>query len=160
MGLTKRFTPGSKFLQGFFCPKYPEKYLGNVWEIFYRSSWERKFMVILDSHPRVLRWGSEIVKIQYFDVLDTKTKNYYADFYFEMLQEDGRVTKFLVEIKPSEQTEKPKPPKGKETEKKKMKYLQENRTYMMNQQKFGAAKAYCEERGWVFMVVTEKNMTF
>jgi len=160
MGLSKKFTPGSRYLQGWFAPKHPEKYLGDLGDIFFRSSWERKFMIILDLHPRVLRWGSEMVKIRYLDAFEEKVRNYYVDFYFEMLQANGELVKFLVEVKPDEQTRPPKPPRGKETEKKKMKYLNSHKIYMTNQQKFAAAKEFCKIRGWVFMVVTEKNMNF
>ena len=38
----------SGFIQGYFNPKNPEKYKGPS-PIIYRSSWERKFMIMCDS---------------------------------------------------------------------------------------------------------------
>jgi hypothetical protein len=42
-----------RFLQGKYSPKFSKKYKGNPCEIYYRSSWERKFMVYCDKNENV-----------------------------------------------------------------------------------------------------------
>ncbi len=40
--------------QGYFKPKNPQKYKGDPTNIIYRSGWELKFMLYVDSHPEIL----------------------------------------------------------------------------------------------------------
>jgi hypothetical protein len=58
----------------------------------------------------------------------------------------------LIEIKPKHQTIPPKPSKRKSK-----RYLHEAMTYGINQAKWAAAHAFCKQRGWDFMVVTEEH---
>ena len=44
---------------GRYVPTNPKKYKGNPTTIYYRSLWERKFMVYCDKNPRILEWGSD-----------------------------------------------------------------------------------------------------
>ncbi len=101
-------TKNSGFIQGYFNPTYPEKYLGKA-PIIYRSSWERKFMILCDMREDVVAWSSEPVEIKYWSTLDSKERKYYPDFYMKV-QKGETYEEFLVEIKPSEQIKKPKPP--------------------------------------------------
>jgi hypothetical protein len=48
-----------KYIQGYYTPKNPAKYVGDKSTIYYRSSWEKKFMVWADSNPNVIHWNSE-----------------------------------------------------------------------------------------------------
>ena len=36
-----------------------KKYVGDPTKIFYRSLWERKFMVYCDNNDKIIEWGSE-----------------------------------------------------------------------------------------------------
>ena len=45
--------------KGLFKPKNPSKYKGNINEIVYRSSWEKKMMIYCDTTKSVVEWGSE-----------------------------------------------------------------------------------------------------
>ena len=56
---------------GKFKPKNYKKYKGNPTKIFYRSLWERRFMVYADSNPNIIEWGSEEVVIPYISPLDS-----------------------------------------------------------------------------------------
>ena len=58
---------------GKFKPKNYKKYKGNPTKIFYRSLWERRFMVYADSNPNIIEWGSEEIVIPYISPLDRKT---------------------------------------------------------------------------------------
>ena len=55
---------------GKFKPKNYKKYKGNPTKIFYRSLWERRFMVYADSNPNIIEWGSEEIVIPYISPLD------------------------------------------------------------------------------------------
>ena len=48
---------------GRYIPTHPKKYKGNPTTIYYRSLWERKFMVYCDKNDRILEWGSEEIQI-------------------------------------------------------------------------------------------------
>ena len=50
-----------KSYSGKFKPKNYKKYKGDPTKIFYRSLWERRFMVYCANNPKVLEWASEEV---------------------------------------------------------------------------------------------------
>ena len=80
---------------GRFTPLNPQKYKGNVRNIVYRSSWERRFMGYCDKNKDVLEWGSEEIVIYYRSV-DNKIHRYYPDFYMKVKQSNGTYKKFVV----------------------------------------------------------------
>lgn len=149
-------TKNSNFNQGYFNPKHPEKYIGPA-PIIYRSSWERKFMIWCDENDKVLRWSSEPVEIKYWFRKDNKAHKYYPDFYFKQLQPDDSTKEYLVEIKPKSQIQKPKPPK-KNSRKALESYRFLAEQYVKNTDKYIAAREYCENRGWHFIVLTEDTI--
>jgi len=59
----------SKYHQGRFNPRNPEKYKGDFRNIIYRSSWEVEFMRYCDRNPNILEWGSEEFFIPQKDIL-------------------------------------------------------------------------------------------
>lgn len=111
-------------------------------KIIYRSSYERKFMIWLETNKTVKHWGSECVKIPYYYV-DGKIHNYYPDYFVEF--EDGTCT--IVEIKPHNQTIKP---------------INENcwayNEYIKNMCKWRSTKEFCEAKGYKFKILTEKTI--
>ena len=105
----------SKYHQGYFHPKNPEKYIGNSENIVYRSSWELKFMQWCDRTPNVLKYGSEEFCIPYYNQVKQKVCRYFPDFIIEVLENNGKTQKYVIEIKPKKQ---PVPPvKGKKKNK-------------------------------------------
>ena len=66
---------------------------------------------------------------------------------------DGKVGKYLVEIKPEKFTKPPTIPK-----KKTKRFIQEVFNYGTNQAKWKQANEYCLDRGWEFLVLTEKDL--
>ena len=54
----------SRFAQGKFMPKNPEKYVGNKAPT-YRSSWEFAFMRFCDTNDGIQKWASEAISIPY-----------------------------------------------------------------------------------------------
>jgi len=91
---------------GFYKPKNPTKYRGNPTNIVYRSLWERKFMVFCDSNPSIIEWGSEEIIIPY-RAPDGKVRRYFPDFYIKVKEKSGKLTKYIIEIKPKKQTQPP-----------------------------------------------------
>ena len=134
--------------QGKYRPTFPRKYKGDYHNIIYRSSWEYKFLVWCDWSSSVTEWGSEEIVIPYISPADGRRHRYFPDFYVKI----GR-KKYMVEVKPLRQTKQPKKQK-KQTKA----YITEVVTYAINQAKWEAAKEYCKDRGWEFMLITEKEL--
>lgn len=149
-------TRNSNFNQGYFKPKHPEKYIGPT-PIIYRSSWERKFCIWCDENDKVLKWSSEPVEIKYWFRKDGKAHKYYPDFYFKQIKQDGSQIEYLVEIKPKSQITKPQLPK-KNSRKALESYRFLAEQYVKNMDKYTAAKEYCKNRGWQFIVLTEDTI--
>lgn len=139
--------------KGIFRPKNPQKYRGDPSNIIYRSNWELKLMMYLDSHPHVLQWASEELVIPYRSPIDGKVHRYFPDFFVKKQNIDGKVESVIIEVKPSVQA---KPPKVQAKPTKK--YIREVATYGINQAKWKAAKEFCEDRNWKFVVMTEKEL--
>jgi hypothetical protein len=141
-----------KYLQGKFIPKNPEKYVGDVDNISFRSSWERKAMIFFDDNPNVLKWGSEELIIMYVSPVDDRPHRYFPDFILSLKSRDGLIKKYVVEVKPAIQCE---PPKQK---KKTQRMLMEVKTYAVNQAKWEAARKWCASNGFEFTILTEREL--
>lgn len=144
----------SKYYQGKFNPRNPVKYKGKS-PIFFRSSWESKFMVYMDSSPSVIEWGSESAVIDYFDQLTKTKRRYYIDFSATIKDKNGAIRRLYIEVKPYCQTL--KPVRGKKREKT---FLCETATYIKNACKWEAAAKWAKSRGAEFRVLTENDFMF
>ena len=145
--------------KGKFKPRNPKKYKGNPTNIIYRSLLERRFMVYLDRTPSVLKWSSEEIIIPYVSPLDKRVHRYFPDFYMKYKNKPGMIVEQLIEIKPSQQTKPPSPkrkltPKGRTSKR----YLKEVNLYIINEAKWKQAIKFCEERGWEWRIITEKEI--
>ena len=60
----------------------------------------------------------------------------------------------MVEIKPFKQVQGPNPHPKRRTKS----WMYEVRTFVTNQAKWSAAREYCEDRGWNFRIITEKEL--
>ncbi len=134
--------------QGKYRPSFPNKYKGNPNNIIYRSSWEYKFMKWCDINHTVQEWGSEEIVIPYTSPVDGRMHRYFPDFYVKIQNR-----KYLVEVKPYNQTKEPKTQKRNTK-----KYINEVVTYAVNQAKWNAAKEFCKDQNWEFMLITEKEL--
>jgi hypothetical protein len=144
----------SKWHQGAYEVKNREKYMGAKNPI-YRSSWELDFMKYLDSSDKVLCWQSEEPKIKYLHPLTKTIWNYHPDFLVK-LTNGVDVWWELIEIKPYKQTT---PPKGMGRGRSKVLAESEQKTWLVNQAKWDAAKDYCKQRKWKFRIITEKDLS-
>jgi len=138
---------------GKYKVKNKEKYVGNLQECEHRSGWELIYMKYLDNNPFVLEWGSETIRIPYYNPVEKKTRKYLVDFYVKVRDKHSKVQKYIIEIKPSNQCFPPKEPVRKTKG-----YREAVMAYMVNQAKWRAAYLYAEKRDWKFVVITEKEL--
>lgn len=139
----------SKWAQGIFTPKNPEKYVGKH-APKYRSGWEMTFMTFCDNNKNVLYWASEAIKIPYRSPLDGKIHQYIPDFFVVYQNKRGQKIAEMVEIKPKKQS------------------LIESRTasakdravVAVNHAKWASAMAYCKSQGYTFRVITEDDLFY
>lgn len=136
-------------MQGKFKPKHPEKYKGDVANIIYRSSYELKAFIYFDKHPDIDYWSSEELSVPYRSPLDNRIHMYFPDILIK--KRDGKT--ILIEIKPMYQVKEPE----KKTKPDK-KYVRQVTTWAVNNAKWNAAKAYCEDRNWEFQILTEQQL--
>ena len=125
-------------------------------EIVYRSGWEKRFCIFLDMNDNVVKANSEGMIVKYNNPVTGKISNYYLDFLMET--KDGKI--WLIEIKPKAQTMPPKPPRknAKNPQKAQQQYIKAVETYAINQAKWEATQKLCDEKGWNFKIITEKEL--
>ena len=69
-----------KFHKGRYMPHNKQKYIGDIANIIYRSSWERRFMKYCDTNSSIIEWASEELYVPYVSPIDNKYHRYYPDF--------------------------------------------------------------------------------
>ncbi len=135
-------------VQGVFRPKNPKKYVGNVNNIVYRSSWERMIFQWVDNTPAIMEWASEEIVIPYFNPIDNAMHRYFPDLWFRQVYKD-QVRECVVEIKPIAHSIRPVFTKGQRRKTQEQMLAR----YIQNCVKWSAAKHYCISRGWEFYLV-------
>jgi hypothetical protein len=147
---------GQDWYQGTFVPTNPSKCI-NQTAIQFRSSWESRFCHWLDQNPSVKKWGYEVISLPYRFEVDGRVHQYIVDFYAEIVNKNNGVDKYLIEIKPKNQGEKPTMPK-RQTAKSMKNYVYEAHTYIRNQNKWNAAQNFCRQNGITFKILTKDNL--
>ena len=137
---------------GKYTPRNIKKYRGDYKNIFYRSSWECKYMSFLDNDTRVIEWSSEEIVIPYISPVDNRYHRYFMDFFVKFQTKTGSEV-YLIEIKPKKQTQQPQVKKRVTKQ-----YINEVATWGINQAKWKAAEDYCLDRGWKFKILTEDEL--
>jgi hypothetical protein len=137
----------SRFAQGKFNLKNPDKYIGNKTPT-YRSGWEFTFMKFCDEHPAVAKWASEAIRIPYRNPLSGKHTIYVPDFFIVYSDRKGKQRIELIEVKPSNQTHKQKLGRSKHNQ----------AHWIVNQAKWEAARAYAKQNKMLFRIVTEEDI--
>ena len=140
--------------RGRFKPKFPKKYRGNPTSIIYRSLWEKNCMIYFDGNPSILSWASEEVIVPYKSPIDGRWHRYFPDFVIHVKDKDDKKSTIMIEVKPHAQTKSPKV-QNRITKK----YLYEVHTYSINIAKWKAAKEFCADKNWKFLILTEKEMS-
>jgi len=139
--------------KGKYKVRCPYKYKGDPTKVIYRSLWELKFMKYCDSNINILEWGSEEMYVWYRSPVDNRPHRYFPDFYIKAKESNGKIKKYIIEVKPKKQTAPPPKPKRQTKG-----YLREAFEYARNQAKWKAANEWCIDRGFEFKVLTEKEL--
>lgn len=140
--------------RGVFRAHNPHKYKGDPTKIVYRSRWELICMQKFDSHPDVLEWSSEEIILRYRSPVDGKVHRYFPDFWVKKKDRLGNIVQDLIEVKPYNQTKPPTIMEGKPNKR----YLNEVMTWGINSAKWNVAREYCKDKGWNFVLITEKEL--
>jgi hypothetical protein len=143
----------TNYIQGLYKPLNPEKYIGDINQIVYRSSWELRAFKWADSTQSIIEWSSEPFPIKYFDHSTNKLRRYFPDLFLKIIDKDNNIKTYIIEIKPERQTKPPK--KGK---KKTKTYINEVATYEKNISKWTQANIFCESNNIIFKVISEKEL--
>lgn len=142
-----------KYSQGVYKPTNKQKYVGAKYPR-YLSSWELKFFRWCDNNDRIIKWGSESIKIPYKSPLDGRVHNYLVDNVVHLKTHNGQIKKYLIEIKPKKQTQ----PPSKHGNKKRSTLIYETQMFVTNQAKWHAARIFCEKHNYKFMILTEDEL--
>lgn len=138
--------PRSKFKQGHF--KGAKKYFGRQ-PIIYRSSYEYKFMLRLETNPNIIKWSSENFKIPYYlhhrqPDGTTKPVRHEYNIDFTVYTSDGK--RYIIEVKPMAFV-----PLNEAQ-------IRRNPEIYKNYMKWNAAQKWANENGFIFKVVTERDL--
>ena len=141
-------------MKGRFSPQNPEKYIGDPTNIIYRSSWEKIFCNWCDRNTSIKKWNSEEKIVPYFDPVKKRWRRYFPDFMIHYENKDGIMMTEMIEVKPQHEVEGPPTNPKRRTKG----WVNQVYTYITNQAKWEAAKEYCENQGWSFRIITEKEL--
>lgn len=157
-----------EYKKGYYELKHPEKYKGKS-APYYKSSYEWRMMYWCDLNNRVKEWSYEPFPIPYVftvprdapmwmqNLVDHQQHNYYIDFVAKIVENDGKVYTYLLEIKPFGQTIMPAEPK-KKTKKSLEKFFGNMKEYIKNKTKWEAARTYSNKHEFKFVVLTERDI--
>lgn len=140
-------------IKSIYKPSHPEKYQGNPNNIICRSSWERRFCYYCDHNSDIVSWASEEFCIKYISPVDNRIHRYFPDYLIKVKEQSGNIKTYVIEVKPKKQTIAPKK-KSRVTKT----YLNECRTYAVNQAKWKAAEEWCKDRLLEFKIITEEDL--
>lgn len=136
----------SKWAQGVYTPKNPQKYIGKH-KPRYRSGWELRVMMFLDENKHIINWASEAISIPYKNPLTGKPSMYIPDFFVVYEDKFHNLKAEIVEVKPKSQASL-----------KEAKSRQDQAHAVVNQVKFANAMAYCKQHGYGFRVISEDSI--
>jgi hypothetical protein len=166
--------PNNKnYNQGNYVPKNKDKVLklNAQGGIFYRSGWEKKIITWLDNNVKIVKWGSECLRIPYQMThvvngdVRIKEHSYFPDFYYEIQLSDGSIKHVVAEVKPKADyndaimfTE----GKFQTPEKTSLKKLQsleyKFKMAQKNAEKWQTMIKWCEKKGYDFIIITEDHL--
>lgn len=138
----------AKYATGIYTPKNAAKYIGKH-APRYRSGWELTFMTFCDNNKSILYWASEAIAVPYRNPLTGKPSRYVPDFFVVYINKHGKQLAEVVEIKPKKQSL----VESKASSSAKM-------VVAINHAKWAAAKAFCQQQGYAFRVITEDDLFY
>ena len=136
--------------KGKYIPINKDKYIGDINNINFRSSWERCVCKYLDLNPDIEYWSVEQTVIKYRCATDNGIHDYYIDFTIKY--KSGKV--LLIEVKPYSQTQLPKATSGKS----KRTYINQVLAFTKNKSKWVEAVKFAKANNCEFKIWTEKTL--
>lgn len=136
----------NNYTQGFFTPVNPEKYIGSN-SPKYRSGWELTVMRFCDTHPAVIGWASESLRIPYRNPFDGRNTFYVPDFLITYQDKNGNKISEVIEVKPRNQALLEM-----------ARTQQEKAAVVLNMAKWEACRAWCQKHGLKFRILTEEDI--
>lgn len=104
-------------------------------------------MTMCDDHPNILQWGSEVIRIPYFNPILNKATTYVPDFLIVYVDRNGKNHSEVIEIKPL-----------KETNILAAKTKRDAIAIAINMAKWQAAELWCKKNGMRFRIMTENSI--
>ena len=155
----------TKYSQGQYICRHPEKYKGNPDKIKFRSSWELEYNKFLDNNTSILEWSTEEIAIPYFKPNTQRVHRYFPDYWVKYRNKAGEIKQEIIEVKPAKEAynavfliehdfrtmpvSKSKNPKTR---------TYEQLTTLVNAAKWKAAMDFCHKYSMKFRVVTEHQL--
>ena len=136
----------NNYTQGFFTPLNPEKYIGSN-SPKYRSGWELTVMRFCDTHPAVIGWASESLRIPYRNPFTGRNTTYYPDFLITYQDKNGNKISEVIEVKLRGQAVLEL-----------ARSQQEKAAVVLNMAKWEACRAWCQQHGMKFRILTEEDI--
>ena len=140
--------------KGKFTPTQSNKYKGDSRNIIYRSLWELKFMKWCDKNVNIMEWSSEEFFIPHRSPLDNRVHRYFPDFYMKVKESNGKVERYVIEVKPKRQCSPPPPHPKRKTKK----WFGEVKTWGINEAKWKYATEWCNNNNMEFKILTEDHL--
>jgi hypothetical protein len=134
------------YTQGFFTPTNPDRYIGSN-SPKYRSGWELTVMRFCDTHPAVIGWASESLRIPYRNPFTGRDTTYYPDFLITYQDKSGNKISEVIEVKPRNQSLLEL-----------AKTQQEKAAVVLNMAKWEACRMWCHKHGMKFRILTEEDI--
>lgn len=139
----------SNCYRGYFKPKNPQKYVGDLNKIEFKSGLELEAFKQFDYHSSILQWSVEAVKIPYR--FKGNSHYYVVDVWTKVKGKDGFTQEYLIEIKHTKNVKKPTYNKRKTK-----RYEADLLEWERNQSKWSAAHEYAKNKKIKFTLLTEK----
>lgn len=147
-----KLNSNSKYTQGIYKPINPQKYIGDLNNIVFRSSLELRWYKYFDLNPAIIEWKCEETIVQYLNPIDNKFHRYFVDVYVKFQNNKKEIKEAIIEIKPLTQVK--KPVKGKLKNKT---FIHQVNTYIVNEAKWNAAKKAALIKNMDFLILTENG---
>lgn len=151
--------------QDWYVLQKPEKYINKKkTRIFYKSNLEQRVFYFCDNNLNVLRWEYEGMTIPYLRPVFLNWKlhhvekhEYVPDLYVEIKENDGKIGKYLIEIKSKSDTIAPQMPKRR-TQKSLRQFQFKAQQYAVNSNKWSAAEKWCRENGITWKIIMDDKI--
>lgn len=150
--------PNSKHSEGYYCVVNEDKYIGDVGNVIYRSSYELNFYRQLDMDENVKYWVVEPpeLKIRYFNPVRQKWSQYFPDAFCVKII-GGKEVKCLLEVKPKNKLKAPNKYGGSDP-KKISSYQRRLGEYKVIDAKRKASVDFAKMKGMHYIFITENTV--